>query len=290
MKTATQIVDLDGPVHYADHGGGGPPMLLVHGLGGSHLNWEDVAGRFAAGHRVYAPDLLGFGLTPPAGRGAHLQAQRGLVIRFAREVAGAPVTLVGNSMGGLIAMMTAAHAPDVVDRLVLVDPALPPSSLNGISVASVQRLGMPLVPVAGPAAMRRYLASTTPERQIDETLELLCHDPSRVGPQARSRGAEMLRLRRDMPWAVPAFTEAIRSITLVLARRRGFLRDVVHRVAAPTLLVHGSRDRLVPPSWARAIGRARPDWTVSFLEEVGHVPMIETPDLLAGTITRWLGE
>ncbi|MGI9609095.1 MAG: alpha/beta fold hydrolase, partial [Acidimicrobiia bacterium] len=71
---ALEIIDLDGPVHYADYGGDGSPMVLVHGLGGSHLNWLHVAHRLAERHRVVAVDLAGFGLTPPAGRKATVQA------------------------------------------------------------------------------------------------------------------------------------------------------------------------------------------------------------------------
>jgi len=59
-------VDIDGPVHYADYGGSGPPLLLIHGLAGSYLNWMSVADRLAITHRVWALDLRGFGLTPLA--------------------------------------------------------------------------------------------------------------------------------------------------------------------------------------------------------------------------------
>src|SRR6185369_15192698 len=121
----SRTIDLDGPLHFADFGGSGPSMVLVHGLGGSHVNWMAVGSALAAHARVLAPDLAGFGRTPLAGRSAHVHANHVLLARFVEEVVGGPVILVGNSMGGLIAMMEAARRPANVARLVLVGPAQP---------------------------------------------------------------------------------------------------------------------------------------------------------------------
>ena len=284
----THIVDLGGPVHYADHGGDGSPLVMIHGLGGSHLNWEDVAGLFRPDHRVYAPDLIGFGLTPLAGRKASIRAQQRLVTRFIDDVVGAPITLIGNSMGGLIAMLVAAEVGGSVERLVLVNPALPVVSSASVSRSNLVRLGLPIVPFVGPAALRRYSESASAEEQVDETLELLCAHPDRVGPETRAQMAEMVTLRRTMKWAIPAFTQAIRSITRVLIRRRSFLSETVHRIAAPTLLIHGEADTVVAPDAARWIGEARPDWHLELLPDVGHIPMIEVPDRFVAAVESWL--
>src|SRR5690242_7458182 len=120
------LADLGGPVHFVDHGGSGLPVVLVHGLGGSHLDWLNVAGPLGRHGRVLALDLVGFGRTPPEGRSADVWAQRDLLVRFVREVAGSPAVLVGNSMGGLLTVMAAAEYPDDVAGAVLVDPAVPP--------------------------------------------------------------------------------------------------------------------------------------------------------------------
>ena len=60
-----RVIDLGGPVHYLDFGGAGSPMVLVHGLGGSAINWQSVGSLLAERHRVVALDLPGFGRTPP---------------------------------------------------------------------------------------------------------------------------------------------------------------------------------------------------------------------------------
>src|SRR5438309_2608967 len=121
----SRTVDLGGPVHFADFGGSGPTMVLVHGLGGSHLNWLAVGPALAAHARVLAPDLAGFGRTPLAGRSAEVEANHGLLDRLVDALADGPVILVGNSMGGLLAMLEAASHPDKVAALVLVGPAQP---------------------------------------------------------------------------------------------------------------------------------------------------------------------
>ena len=69
-------VDLGGLVHYVDHGGQGSPLVLLHGLGGSRLNWMAVAPLLARSHRVFALEYIGHGLTPLAGRKANLAGHR----------------------------------------------------------------------------------------------------------------------------------------------------------------------------------------------------------------------
>src|SRR5207249_2847631 len=116
----SRTIDLDGPIHYADFGGTGPTLVLVHGLGGSHVNWLAVAPVLARRARVLAVDLAGFGRTPLGERSADVHANRVLLDRFLDAVAAGPAVLVGNSMGGLVAMMEAALAPERVAGLVLV--------------------------------------------------------------------------------------------------------------------------------------------------------------------------
>src|SRR5439155_6364582 len=78
----SRTIDLDGPVHYADFGGDGPTMVLVHGLGGSFVDWAAVGPDLAGRARVVAPDLAGFGHTPLDGRSASVEANRDLLDRL----------------------------------------------------------------------------------------------------------------------------------------------------------------------------------------------------------------
>src|SRR6266540_5191376 len=105
--------DVNGPVHYREWDGppDGPTFVCVHGLGGSHLNWAGVAPRLAEHGRVLALDLAGFGLTRTEGRGTGVGSNRSLLDAFLRALHLPPVVLAGNSMGGQISLIQAAHAP-----------------------------------------------------------------------------------------------------------------------------------------------------------------------------------
>ena len=120
-----RIVDLDGPVHFIDWGGSGPPLLMVHGLGANALNWMSVGPALAQRHRAIALDLAGFGRTPLFDRPATVGANARLVHQFIEHVLGEPVVLMGNSMGGHIVILEAAEHPRWVKANILVDPAVP---------------------------------------------------------------------------------------------------------------------------------------------------------------------
>src|SRR3989442_6426883 len=121
----SRVVELGVPLHFVDYGGTGPGIVLVHGLGGAHVNWMAVGPALARRARVVAIDLPGFGRTPTEGGSASIHASRALLDRFIRKVVGGPAIVVGNSMGGLIGMLEAAEKPENVAGLVLVGAAMP---------------------------------------------------------------------------------------------------------------------------------------------------------------------
>jgi pimeloyl-ACP methyl ester carboxylesterase len=280
-------VDLDGPVHYADYGGRGRPLVMVHGFAGSHLNWMAVAPRLAAGHRVLAPDLAGFGRTPLAGRRASVPANRLLLDRFLHEVIGTPATLVGNSMGGLISLRQAAEAPETVAALVLVDPAAPRPRAGQVDAVVWGFFAGLMVPGLSEALVRLSLRRQDAASLVAQTLALTCADPSRVAPEVVEAHVRLAREGLAAPQVERALAMAARSLIAILSRRRAF-RRVVARVAAPTLVVHGSVDRVVPLAASQALLRQRPDWKLVVLPGIGHVPMLEDPAGFLGAVQPWL--
>ena len=120
-------------------------------------------------------------------------------------------------------------------------------------------------------------------------MEFLCFDPSRISEEAIAHGVEMIRLRQEMEWATDAFTQAVRSIGLVLINRRRFAKKILHRISVPTLIIHGNADRVVAPASAKWAAEERPDWTLRMMSGVGHIPMIEVPVAFAETVHEWLG-
>ncbi len=284
----SHFIDVGGPTHYQEFEGDGPPLVLVHGIGASYLSWQPVVELFAENHRVLVPDLVGFGFTPPHGRKATVQRNALLLIELIELLVNGPVTLIGNSMGGLVSMLAAVKQPAAVNRLILVNPALPVVSLRSIT-RDTQRLVLPLLPILGNPAARYYNHERTPEEEVDDTLELVLSDGAPIDPLYRASAIEMARARREMAWAVPSFTDAARSIAVELASARRF-RRLLHRVSQPTLLIHGTEDRVVPPASADWASRERPDWDYTLIQGMGHTPQIEDPRRFATLVEEWLCE
>jgi pimeloyl-ACP methyl ester carboxylesterase len=285
----SRFVDLDGPVHYADFGGdsaAGPPLVLIHGLGGSHLNWMAAAPLLARRSRALAPDLIGFGRTPLAGRQPRIRANQRLLGRFLDEVVGEPAVVVANSMGGLISLLVAAERPERVTGLVLVDPAVPRP--RGVRLDREVRLGFTLFAI--PGLGERFLAHRArlgAERVVADVLRVCCVDSARVAPEVVAAMCALTQERNTLKGSDAAFLAATRSMLLTLARPGPYLR-VVRSVTAPTLLLQGDGDRLIPLGSIQAIARARPTWTLQVLDGLGHVPHLEDPDRFAAAVTAWL--
>ncbi|MGC3996874.1 MAG: alpha/beta hydrolase [Anaeromyxobacter sp.] len=287
MTGARRYVDLGGPVHYADHGGAGRPIVLVHGLGGSLDNWAAVAPALRAHGRVLALDLAGHGRTPSHGRTARMGANRRLLSRFLREVAGAPAVLVGNSMGGTLSLVEAAAEPERVAGLVLVNAALPLAGLARVDRTVALLFTAFALPAVGEALLR-LRALRGPERSVHDLLRLCGIEPHGLPREvldahvalAAERAALGRRAHRD-------FLAAQRSLMNRLLRRGRFFR-MVATVRAPVLVLQGERDRLVSVAAARALAAARPDWPLRILPGLGHAPQLEAPEQFLRAVEPWL--
>jgi pimeloyl-ACP methyl ester carboxylesterase len=285
-----RTVDIGGPVRFREWPGpeDGPTFVCVHGLGGSSLNWVSIGPGLSRHGRVVALDLAGFGLTPRAGRSSSLSANRRLLSAFVGEVARPPVVLVGNSMGGALAALQAAHEPDSVAGLVLTSPALPWN--REIHPAALVLFGYAMyrVPSVGEWFVRQRVTRLGPDRLVAETFRVCCVDPSRIDPAVVRAHVELATMRRDDPDAIPAFLEAARSL-LRLGANRPLARQFIERVAAPVLVIHGARDRLVPIGLARDVVRRHPsNWQLAEFADAGHVAMLEVPDRWLEAVAGWL--
>src|ERR1041384_8559143 len=178
-RMQARTIDVDGPAYVLDYAGpaGGPTFVLVHGLGGSHVNWMALAPLLAQRGRVLVPDLPGFGRTPPEGRAASVRANRAFVSKLIQQEAGTAAVLVGNSMGGLISIVQAADEPEAVAGLVLIDPAIPRRRIDAVDATVARLFATYLVPRVGEAFIERRPASMGPERLAEETLKMCTVDP-----------------------------------------------------------------------------------------------------------------
>ena len=285
-----RTIELDGPVHYVDYGGDpeGPTLVLVHGLGGSHLNWDLLAPLLTPHARVLALDLPGFGRSEPGERLASVQANVEVLERFLAEVAGGPSVLVGNSMGGMISIFTAARARRAVEGLVLLDPALPGGRRRLDPLVAGQFL-LYFLPFVGERFLRLRRQRQSPVTRVRDMLALCGVDPDDVPPELIERSVTQLEEREDVDGMDRAFLVAARSLLKILLDPRGY-RGAMASVTAPVLLVQGDRDRLVPVAAARDVARQHPHWRYRELAGVGHVPQLQVPDALAKEILHWLAE
>ncbi|MCY7340562.1 MAG: alpha/beta hydrolase [Pseudonocardia sp.] len=284
-------IDLGGPVHYVDFGGrpDGPTFVLVHGLGGSHLNWELFAPLLTPTGRVLAVDLPGFGLSEPGERPATVPANVLVLEAFVRRVADGPVVLIGNSMGGMISILLTGRTPDLIGGLVLIDAALPlplPASSPRDAVASGAFLTYAL-PGVGERLMRGRRRRVGPRALVHTMLRLCGVDPGALPPELVARSVTLVERRADVAGMDRAFLSAARSLAWVLTFARSY-RTTMSSITAPVLLVHGEQDRLVPVAAARDAARRNPTWRYVELPGVGHVPQLQVPDRLAGIVADWL--
>ena len=270
--TSVHVLRADGPSD-------GPTQLLVHGLGGSGTNWLEVMADLAEVGPVIAPDLPGFGRTePPRPGGSRVRANLGFLRAFLRELELDRVTVHGNSMGGMLAVLLAEAEPIAVERLVLVDPGLPGPHLRvwDLHPDTLRTFAPFAVPRLSSRVLGRLYARNTPEELFETQQALLHHDPGCLRPPLREVGLENLAYGMRTPWRLDGMVAAGESVLSTLLTGRSLLR-ALDAVAAPTLLVWGEGDTIITRPVIDTTLERRPDFELATLPEVGHVPMVEDP-------------
>ncbi len=289
-----QAVRLDGTVlyervtpatsHHAE------PALYLHGLGGSSQNWTDVAGLLSGRLDGRAIDLPGFGRSGPAGRYT-VDAFAARVLRWIEDSDRGRVHLIGNSLGGAIAVKVAALRPDYIRTLTLISPALPFLDPR----RSVQGRLVPLLalPRAEVLAARR-LARIDPSELTRQVLAACFGDPGCIDPQRFDEVVEEAKLRYEQPWYADAYVRTLRGLVGAFLRAylpgSGSLWRTAARVDVPTLVIGGDRDRLVDVRVAPQAARHIRDARLLILPGVGHIAQIEAPHLVARAIVGMLDE
>jgi 3-oxoadipate enol-lactonase len=254
------FADIDGnTLHYVSYGEG-PPIVFVHGLGGSSNVWHGVMQAMKQHHHCIAPDLRGHGRSQGRGRFS-IEGWSKDLLKLIRHLELPAVTLVGHSMGTLIAQHLAESSPESVDQLVLV---------GGISffqppTADAYRERADLVEAGGMEVL------------VDAWLE------GAVSPQSHAVHAGMVGLLRELFLRNEPLNYAKACRALAEAPR--IRRD---EIGQPTLIVTGAHDRSTPLAMAEELKSSIPVSRVKVLADVGHWAPVEGPGALAATILEFL--
>jgi pimeloyl-ACP methyl ester carboxylesterase len=252
--------------------GSGPAVVLIHGFGSSIYTWKDVIPALAARHEVIALDLPGFGESDrPAGLSLDdfPRAVVGLMDRLGVERA----ALVGNSLGGAIAAIVAATAPERVSGLVLIDAA-----------------GFNLEPEARPLVVRATTSWAAPllgllpgkRLIVERSLREVFHDDALVSEE---RLAEYLA-----PAQRPGTFAAMRSLGLSLDAATSRVAETLGRVQAPTLVIWGDDDRWIPLADAERFVAAIAGARKTVVPACGHMPQEEKPAEVARLLLEFVDE
>lgn len=284
----SKTVDIGTPVHYADFGGSGPVMVLVHGIASSHLNWMGVGPELARRNRVYAVDLPGYGLSPRAPEPATVQTSQLYLDRFIDTVSGGrPVILFGHSMGGLVSILEAAAQPRKISTLILMAPAAPYPRRALLSFMAFPFIFALLMPTRSAAFIRRG-ARLEADRVVRVALKNITAPGAQLPEDIIRAHIDMLETQRaEQDWTEQALVESAGSLMKTTGRRRRY-RKMVRGIKPPTLLIHGTYDRLVPYAAGIWLSLNRRDWRFRPMEGVGHMVQMERPEEVLATVAEWL--
>jgi len=255
-------------------------VLCVHGMSGAATNWTDLMAELAPDFDCAALDLPGSGQSPPprSGAGYSVSALAGTVIRLIETLDAGQVHLIGNSMGGAVAVRVAARRPDLVRTLTLISPALPDLRPRR-SIAHFPVIALPFV---GEWLVRRYIGHFPVRDRVAGVFAVCFYDPSCVHPDRFELEVEELRRRDGLGHGARSLARSARTLVAETLRPRPFsLWDAAHRVTARSLVLYGSHDRLVNPRLAARAVRAFRNARVVVLPLTGHIAQMERPGAVA---------
>ena len=255
--------------------GKGDPILLLHGLGASKITWLPVLAPLAQRYRVIVPDLPGHGESDKP-RNEYTPRFYARVVRHLMDALGIErAAVVGNSLGGRVALELALRSPGRVAALALLDPSVP--GLRWRYVMGFTRV-FPTEIGAIPFPLR--------ERWMEVMIRRLFAQPDRLPNEGySSAAAEFIRIYRN-PVARMAFFSTLRHI--VTERPDSFFASL-RRIKQQALIIFGDQDRLVPARLGVRLAQHLPHAELVVLPDVGHVPQFEATDETLELLTGFLG-
>jgi 4,5:9,10-diseco-3-hydroxy-5,9,17-trioxoandrosta-1(10),2-diene-4-oate hydrolase len=254
----------------------GSAVLLVHGLGGFIENWVHNIGALAEKHRVFAPDLPGFGRTDKA----PLIRDLNVLVKFINDFMVAMniprASLIGNSMGGGLVLQFAVDYPDKVAKLVLVDNA-------GMGNDVIADFKICSLPVLGELLLRRSRKATV------SMWRKIVYDAALITPELIDVANGII----IQPGAKKALLAALRAGIDTGGQRSSLLDPLLSKLGslkAPTLVVWGKEDKIIPVKHTRIAAAKIAGARLEIFDKCGHMPMFEYPDRFNKLVLDFLAE
>jgi len=239
-------------LHYLE-AGHGAPVVLLHGLGGDGSRWTPNVEPLVKDFHVFALDQIGFGQSDKPLANYHTGMLAEFLEDFLKAVHVPKASLVGNSMGAGVALYTAVHFPEVVDKIVLADG-------GGFRSPDGARS-------APPDPRRRQIQNSVTREETREFFRILFHDKNLVTDRLVD---DQLAMRLRSAFAISKMQEA--------GDRGSLTEEQVKGVKAPTLIVWGKYDELSSPAGADRLERTIPGSRKAIIDNCGHMPQIEKAD------------
>ncbi|TVQ65501.1 MAG: alpha/beta hydrolase [Balneolaceae bacterium] len=310
----SQFLDIDGmQVHVKDEGEG-PVLLLLHGMFASLHTWDPWAEELNEEFRLVRVDLPGFGITGPHPEGDYsLRASMYVLESIRKELGIEKWTLIGNSMGGGLALSYAQLYPEHTENVVLFNggrlltSTSAPGESNGpeertvsarvdtvevrdaeetnqSATVSGNRQSLVLRALGSPA-LRKALSVLTPKFIIERSLKEVYGDPDRLQTEAVTRYYELLRREGNR--------QAYLSRREMQPRRDGNLPDLpdpvnINDSGVPVLIIWGRLDSWIPVSVGYRLHEAIAHSQLIIYEDLGHVPMEEDPERTIAAVKEYL--
>jgi len=273
LASSQQIAIGGVQLHYSDEGNrlDSTPLLLIHGTSSSLRTWDGVTAQLKNQYRIIRFDLPGFGLTGPNPNRDYSTSYYNQVIdSLLSALHVSRVIIVGNSLGGSIATQYAIYQPAKVRGLVLVDAAGLPPAKKTTGAIGFKLAQMPVI--------NRLLTIITPRELVKKSLQDAYGDTGKVTDSLTTQYFDML-------------TREGNRQALIDRMRQGWQEknsDFLSNVQAPTLIVWGSKDRLIPVENAELFQQKIKNSQVHIWENLGHVPMEEDPGAFSDILRKWV--
>jgi len=277
MRPQDQFINVGNiNVRYWTLGDKGSPIILIHGLGASAEIWMHNVEALSKHHRVYVPDLVGFGRTDKP----DTEYTSALFVTFLNDFIGAlnikNPTLIGNSLGGGIAIQYVLLYPDNVDRLVLVDSA----GLGIDAPLPLRILSLPLVGelLTRPSRFEAYLYFRD-----------AVYDPSVLTKEF----VDIYHEIHSLPGNQKSLLKVIRSIVSFRGGHKEMLEPIInnlHRIEQQTLILWGRYDKVLPLKHSYVAKEKIPNSVIHVFDECGHMPQYEKPDEFNRVVQHFLSQ